>query len=182
MVPNKSSEQSSYPSSNHVKLQSRIHILTDKLFAARDALLEKEIEINTLKDELKNREIEQSQTSVELKTVQDSRKLLQDEINLSNQQREQYKTSLEKMQTKYGVDTQSLDKKLLEAIKKIDLLKAEINSKSSSSLKVGSPDMGKIIVRMLSILRKSKKVIELKDDEIQKIKQELLKSLEQEDK
>jgi chromosome segregation ATPase len=179
---NKPSEQSMQVSSKHVKLQSRIHTLSDKLFEARDALQEKETEVNTLKDELKNREISQSQTYVDLKTTQDSKKLLQDELSLSNHQREQYRTSLEKMQSKYGADTMSLDKQLQDALKKIELLKAELDSKSSSSLKAGNPDMGKIIVRMLSILRKSKKVMELKDEEILKIKQELLKSFENEDK
>lgn len=177
---NKRDEESKKASLKFKNLQDKIHNLTERLFAVRGTLLERETEITALKDVLKRKEIIENNLQTEIESQKTHRKKLQEELNTVSKLKEDLESRLKGLQQKYVDETQGLGKQLNESLKKIELFKSEIASKSGTSMsadRLGGSDLSKLIGKMLNILKKSKKVIELKDSEIAEIKRQLLGSL-----
>lgn len=165
-------------------LQDKIHNLTEKLFAVRGTLLERETEITALKDVLKRKEIIENNLQTEIEAQKNHRKKLQEELNTITKLKEDLQIRLKRLQQKHTTETQDLGKQLKESLRKIELFKNEIASKAGTSMsadRLGGSDLSKLIGKMLNILKKSKKVIELKDNEIADIKKQLLESLTSKD-
>jgi len=168
-------------STKYKNLQDKIHNLTDKLFQARDAILEKESEINTLRDELNRKEVNETNIREELIVHVDQKKGFQEQLAQTIKQKESATEKAKELQAKYTADTTDLKSKLEHGLKKINLLKNEIQSKSGTSMRSGqiaATDASKLIGKMLAILRKSKKVSELHDHEINELKEQVMQNLE----
>lgn len=164
-------------------LQDKIHNITDKLFSVRDTLLEKETEIIALKDEIKKKEINENNILSELELLKANRQSTESQLLNSNQLKNELQAKVMALEKTYTTETTELKKQLEEAAKMADLLKSEIKSKRTSlkSTDVSNSDLNRLVSKMLAMLRKSKKIIELKDGEIENIKQQLLSNLSHEE-
>lgn len=183
--PEEKKKSSSTPSHSHSiihnTLQNKIYSLSDRFFDVKDQLIEKETELKSLKDELRQKGMVYNNNIVELDTLKEKMKSLEDQIMSLTTERDALKKNFEKVTQDYEKEICDLKAQLNDTLKKNELMKKEIGSKSGSQItteRIGNAEVSKIIGKMLNILRKSKKLFELKEEEITKIKDEVAASLQ----
>ncbi|CAI2371320.1 unnamed protein product [Moneuplotes crassus] len=161
-------------------LQNKIHNLNQKLFAVKDELIDKEIEIKRFKDEVNDYTMRLGNNSITLENLEEKSKVDTEEIAKLTKERDQLQVELAKIKEDLEVRIKEYKSQIEGATKKIQILKSQIEAKTGGQTgidKLGSPELKKIVVRMLEILRKSKKIHEIREEEITKLKNELEDSL-----
>lgn len=164
----------------HKELQDKIHNLCDRLFTARDTIIEREAEINTLKDQLRRKEISENDLQGEVESHKATKKQLQDEIVAVNKVKEEMNLKLMELQKKFEEEKTELSRKLQASTSKVSMLMKEVESLSSNAPRGErlTPDTNKLIAKLIYVLRKSKKVHELKENELNDLKKQLMESVE----
>lgn len=150
-----------------IEYQDKVSVLTDEIFNIKNSLTDKNLNIQKLHSEINNKIIKVNQLTHEKEGL--SSKLL--EVVQENKA----------ISSQIGLfkETQiMMQKQIDESAQKLELFKKELEAKSSAaSTHISMDKQGstatKLITRLMQVLTRSKKLHELKDDEISDLKKQL---------
>ena len=161
--------------------QDKVKNLSEELYDVKNELLEKDLEINKLKNNIKQHEADSDSTKIQvhhlkakIETMEQRIENMKEEYNQITETRKKQDESLRNSEKYiFSLTKFLLYREFSEALDKITLLKKELDSKSSGqnkqSLERQTNETSKLISRLMNVLIKAKKVHELKDKSMQNL-------------
>jgi chromosome segregation ATPase len=110
-------------------LQDKVHNLTDKLFDAKDLLLEKEAELNALKDDLSRKTVMETNLLHEMELLKEHKKAVLEELERVIRDKEEVNKQRIELEKGLKRENDVLKGEMKEGEKKIGLLKGQIEYK-----------------------------------------------------